>query len=140
MKIYLAGKFQDKPFIRSKMDELINLGHTITHDWTSFETGEQASEHLKQSAGHDITGVSACDILIILMTDPKYAYRGSFTELGCALGLQKQIIIVCPDDEAYCRTNCFFHYETINHVKTWEECLDKIKFIVDDFVNGSPYS
>ena len=132
MKIYVAGKFGDRKQIKGYMDELVKLGHTITHDWTSFESENADKNRMAQSAVKDIEAVRNCDVLVLFLTDSKYAYRGSFTELGCGLGLNKQIIIVNPDELSYCTTNIFYHDPSITHVKTWDEMLvqlDKLKMI-----------
>ena len=64
------------------------------------------------------------------MFDKDYAYRGTFTELGCAIGRNKTIIIVCPGkDDYYCQTNCFYHHPLINHVESVEEGFNLIKLL-----------
>jgi len=35
------------------------------------------------------------------MYDDKYAYRGTWVEIGIALALKKKIIIVCPGTKKY---------------------------------------
>lgn len=49
MKLYIAGKFSEKEQIKKYMEEAIQLGHTITHDWTSFENEGDNIERMKQS-------------------------------------------------------------------------------------------
>lgn len=126
MKLYIAGKFSEKDLTRTYMEEVIKLGHTITHDWTSFEKEGDETERMRLSAEKDIQGVRDCDCMVALLTDPKYAYRGSFTEIGCGLGLNKKVIVVNPDDNAYCTTNCFYHHPDIIHVKSWGDVLDNL--------------
>lgn len=122
MRIYLAGKWVDKAEIRKVMDDLEAKGHTITHDWTSYETSdERTPEYLGNCAHNDIEGVRNAELVIVLMTDPKYPYRGSFTEIGAACALGKPVRIVCPFDEGYCRTNCFFWHQNITHYKSLDE-------------------
>jgi len=111
------------------MNELIKLGHSITHDWTSFENEGDSKSRMSQSAVNDINGVKSCDVLIAFLTDPKYAYRGSFSECGCALGLNKQTIIVNADELSYCTTNVFYHHPSILHVKSWDELLLQLENI-----------
>lgn len=138
MRIYVAGKWDDKVPIQQVMGYLVSMGHTITHDWTRFEVGTNPHinifdsrphhlQHLSISAQLDIDGVRHADLVLVLMTDSKYAYRGSFSELGCALGLGKPIVMVCPDPNAYCRSNCFFHHPSIIHFNDVDSAL---KYIV----------
>lgn len=129
MKIYLAGKWSDKINMRKMMMELEEIGHTITHNWTNNETPTRSPQELAYFAKLDIDGVINADYVIAYMDDPKYAYRGTFTEIGCAIGCKKRIIIVSPDydltnkdEQPYYSTNCFFHHTQIEHVNSWKLC------------------
>ena len=35
MRVYVAGKWQDREMVREIMDDLENMGHEITVDWTN---------------------------------------------------------------------------------------------------------
>src|SRR5437868_3625192 len=98
MKLYIAGKFSEKSLIKEAMISAINDGHTITHDWTLVESEQDDRERLSSSSVRDIKAVQDCECLLIMFTDVKYAYRGTFTELGCALGLNKKVIIISTSD------------------------------------------
>lgn len=126
MKVYVAGKWASVSVINSVQEKLRLQGHTITHDWTSF-TPEQELEYDTRRAILDANGVKAADVVFAIMTDKQYAYQETFTEIGCALGLDKEIIIVCPDDDYYCASNCFFRHPFITHVKTVEEGLNGLR-------------
>jgi len=121
MKFYIGGMWNDKPHIQQCIAALRSMGHILTHDWTTYEA--DPTNKLANCAVRDIDGVRQADVVIAIMNDSKYAYRGTFTELGCALALNKHIIIVCGHQDAYCRTNCFFHHPDIAHVDTFEQCI-----------------
>lgn len=93
MQIYLAGAWVDRVRLRSVMDQIEELGHNITHDWTSYESqwqNEVEPRNVKRQqdcARHDINGVLSADLYIAVMDINDYPYRGTNTELGCALGL-----------------------------------------------------
>jgi hypothetical protein len=123
MRIYIAGKFNEKQQIREHMNKLEELGHNITHDWTSFETTKTGNEKMAESAVKDLHGVLNADCLVCIMTDPDYAYRGTFSEIGAGLATNKIIIIINDDSDAYCTSNVFYHHPSIFHVKTWSEAL-----------------
>lgn len=123
MKLFVSGKYGDKKLIKTKMDELIKLGYEITHDWTTFENGKY---DLSSAAVFDINGVKSCDVHVIVITDDKYVYRGTFTELGCALGLEKPILIFCPFEKAQCMTVPFYHHPSIKHFKIWTDLLKEL--------------
>ena len=95
MSIYLAGKWSDKEDISKKMTQLIDMGYEITHDWTKNESISREPSELSKFAELDINGVLSADYMIVVMTDTKYAYRGTFTEIGCAIGSGKKILIYC---------------------------------------------
>ena len=113
--LYVAGKWSMKPTINARMNELMELGYKIPYNWTVYDNLTNSIDAAKL----DIDGVSQCDVCILCFDDPEYEYRGTFTELGCALALKKIIIVMCPQKDAHCRTNCFFHHPDIFHVNTW---------------------
>jgi nucleoside 2-deoxyribosyltransferase len=83
-----------------------------------------------------LEGVKTADVVVALFTDPFYPYRGTFTELGCALGLGKCVMAVCP---AYCQyleigkdkpsyaSNCFFHASRVVHCPSVDTVLPLLK-------------
>ena len=95
MLLYVAGKWADKHIIKTYMNFFTKEGHVITHDWTVVEEEDKRTrEDLAKYAELDVQGVKKADYLIILITDPEYAYRGTSCELGVALACQKPVIIV----------------------------------------------
>jgi nucleoside 2-deoxyribosyltransferase len=106
MRVYVAGNWNKRKEIRALMDRLEEMGHTITHDWTSYER-TYTSDHARNEdcALRDVEGVVGADLLIALLTEPDYAYRGTSSELGAALACralrsdrQPAIWIVAPAD------------------------------------------
>lgn len=117
-KIYVAGRFKDEN-IPDYIQTLKDKGYFITYNWTKHK------ELLPiYSSSHDIDGVKSCDILIAIMDDNEYAYRGTYCEIGCALGLDKRIIIVNPHEKSYCMEPCFYHHPIIEHVATFNDVLN----------------
>lgn len=125
-KVYIAGKWTAKPEIKSQMGDVISKGNSITFNWTDFEKEGDGPEKMAQAGINDIEGVRSADVVVINMSDPEYAYRGTFCELGCALGLRKRIMLLCPSEEAICRQQPFFFHPSIEHYKTWDSLLDSI--------------
>jgi nucleoside 2-deoxyribosyltransferase len=121
MKIYLAGKYADRVKLGVKRDELRCLGHSITHDWMTYESsGPNTPEKLGEFAKFDIDGVMQSDVVVQVLDDPEYAYRGTFTELGAAIASNKYIVMVLPAGEMKCKENVFCYHPAIHHVETWE--------------------
>lgn len=121
MRFYVAGSFFDKQTVLDLMADIRGRGHEITHDWTSVEKNPMKSsrQHLSYCSSLDIEGVKRCDVLVALLTDLQYPYRGSFTEIGCALGTGKKVFILGPE-EASAATNCFYWHPSIVHVSDVE--------------------
>ena len=65
MNFYVAGKWQQRVWIREIMDQIESLGHSIAVDWPNYESKASFDhKYLERCAKVDIDGVKACDILI----------------------------------------------------------------------------
>ena len=119
MKIYVAGKWQDRKNVRKLMDELENGGHTVTYDWTKDE--ENAVGYPIQNTINDTLGVRNCDVIVGRFIDD-YKYSGALTEMGMAIGLGKPVLII-----GHAIDNCIF----INHptVQKFETELELLSFV-----------
>ncbi len=89
MKIYVAGKWEERNICKGVMAALEDSGCKITHDWTASDE----KENLAQSALDDINGVKNADVLVFIAIEGHH-YRGSFVEMGAALALGKPVIVV----------------------------------------------
>jgi nucleoside 2-deoxyribosyltransferase len=125
MKIYLAGKWADRNgSMGEKRDSLLEAGHTITHDWMTFEVPTRDDAHRAVMAVKDMEGVRAADAVVFVMDDPLYSYRGSFTELGGALMARKPICMVSAKrDDCKFKVNVFWHHPDISQVSDWDTAL-----------------
>ena len=129
LKIYLAGKYGDYKQIHEKMQALKKLGHFITFDWTqNVENRAQnpTTFDKAKSAADDIKGVRDCDLLIVLLTDPNYAYNGTHTEFGAGLALQKKIYVVCPPEASRFKQNVFLQSHGLEHFESWEAVINQL--------------
>lgn len=130
---YVAGSYRGRETIPPYIDSLRANGYECTWDWPSCETHSQDHATMGHFAAKDIEGVQNANVVVAIMNDPGYAYRGTFTEIGCALGAGIPVVIYCPvnRDEMYARTNCFFCHPSITHVSTWEEAMAAVQDILD---------
>jgi hypothetical protein len=126
LRVYLAGKYADRVDLGAKKRELEAHRCVITHDWMTYELGERGPKQLACFAAEDIRGIATADLVVAVMTDPAYAYRGTFTELGAALGLRRQVIVVAPAGTQHFRGNVFWHHPDILHVSNWAEALEAV--------------
>lgn len=129
VKFYLAGRWDAREDLFAKLRDLEQQSdnyYIVTYAWMRKNVGLLST----YDAVSDIRGVQECDVFIAVFDDPAYPYRGTFTELGAALGLRKLIYVVCPPDSAEtryaCRTNVFFEHPHIRHVETWTALLQQL--------------
>ncbi|MBU2685940.1 MAG: hypothetical protein KKF27_22075 [Gammaproteobacteria bacterium] len=88
MRIYLAGKWEERDGIRKLMDRIEELGHVITCDWTRHEHTDPV-----QCALLDMDAVSSCHVLILYAVND-YSYKGALCEVGAALALHKEVFVI----------------------------------------------
>ena len=124
LKVYFAGAWKDRADIANKA-KLLEKDFDVISTWATreFTIIERTQE---EDAGHakiDVNEVKAADFLLADMTDSNYAYRGTFTEIGVALGQDKPVYIICPHQKSYAKTNVFFHHPSIVVFYTFEEAL-----------------
>lgn len=131
-KVWVSGAWVHRKAMGIKIDQLRQLGYEITHDWTRVEKAPNPTPEDQGSyAKFDIDGVKKSDVAVAVMDDPDYAYRGTYTEIGCALGIGKPLHIVCPvEGDAYIKTNVFFHHPDITHHKSWD---DFVEYLVTNY-------
>lgn len=136
LKIYVAGKWGDRENISKYIQDIQNHGFEISYDWTKNEIQEcRTREEMSFFAEKDMNGVKTSNVVVILITDKDYAYRGTFTEMGGALALNKTIFIVNPFEKAECHSNIFYWHPLIYHVNSWEKLLEELK----DLTSRSDY-
>ncbi len=87
MKIYVAGKYQDRERVKIIHGYLREMGHEITVDWTDHEIypNDAVAERLASFAIDDVWGVLEADVYIGLMIED-FVYKGLWVEMGIALG------------------------------------------------------
>jgi nucleoside 2-deoxyribosyltransferase len=99
LKIYVAGKWQERILCRTIMSELEKAGHKITCDWTNHDYPDptlpesEQRAFLQRWALLDIAGVQDADVLVFVAFN-KNDYRGAFVELGAAIGLGKRVFVI----------------------------------------------
>lgn len=137
MSFYLAGKWSDKENIIRKINQLTDLGLKCSHNWTQNESKTRDDTDLGHFAQLDINGVKNSDYYIAYMNDSEYQYRGTYTELGCALGLNKKTFIVYEyplnqkdGSRSNANRNCFFYHPDIQRFDNWDTFIEEFKTII----------
>jgi nucleoside 2-deoxyribosyltransferase len=94
LKIYIAGKWEERKKVAHLMELFRIIGHKITCDWTTHEyPTENIKDKLRDYAVTDIRGVADCDVFIFYAIS-QLGYRGAFCEMGAALALGKPVFII----------------------------------------------
>lgn len=154
-KIYVAGSWNQRHQLKEKMDELRSMGYDITSYWPWLEDRLNNPDDYEKCSEIDINGVTSSDTILIFMTDPMHPYCGTFTEMGCAIGSMRRIILICDgkctkveegSDKNYnfthrCMQSVFFWDQRIEHVSTYEDALKllegkEVKSPFFDFYSG----
>lgn len=89
MKLYLAGRFPIKKEIGKLGEELEKCGIEITTKWWDIEQTHSSNRSVEESTSvgtKELFGIVNADVVIAIIDDKDYAYRGTLTELGIALG------------------------------------------------------
>lgn len=126
VKVYVAGKWGDRHIIADVICQLEEKGIEITHNWTTsevFDDDKKTEEYAVLYSELDIDGVRRADVMIAIITDPDYAYRGTCTELGAALGLRKPVYVIDPYDNSGFASNIFSKHRLVKKVDHISELI-----------------
>jgi hypothetical protein len=127
MKIYVAGKFEDKEKVREIFSKLKIFGHSISYDWTGhkpIKPYRENKELASQYSENEISGIKDSDIFIYLPNKDSHTLH---MELGSALMSNKikgkpEIYIVGEWD-----FSPWIFNPRIIHFNDIEEVLEKLK-------------
>ena len=129
MKIYLAGRFEQKEKIREMYNLIKQEGHIITSDWTTHKPISPYEKNIalsKEYSEQDISGVEQCDVFILL-TD-KIKSTGAHIELGAAILSAikngKPLVYVIGD---YPNNSMFYFHPKVIVKKSIQEVLIDLK-------------
>lgn len=137
--IYLAGCFFEKENIRRYRKYLTTNGHIVTSNWTERENSTLDGSMVKDSdkkkvyADFDFDEIDMADIVVAILDNKEYAYRGTFTEIGYGIGCGKRVIIYCPGyetDDGFthtCMENVFFHSSKIERYTNFDDVLTALQ-------------
>lgn len=121
-KFYFIGKFEHAEEIAQKIKCITSQGYELTHNWTM---ADKMDDSLAKQVEDDLDGVCNADFVVALIDHPSHEYRGSFAEIGCAIGLKKRIYLITNNQElpTSAAQHCFLFHRCLNKFNTWEEFL-----------------
>lgn len=125
MKVYVAGKYEDKKRCSEVMQLLRDEGDLITCDWTHHKYEDK--QYPMRYCQDDMKGVEECEVFVGVFID-KLEYAGSLVEFGMALILRKQVVVVGHGID-----HCIFtHHPSIINVENVGELLYIISTLAED--------
>ena len=146
-KIYLAGKLAEAPALRALGQALERHGFEITAPWYDFDQGDlnkRSSALTKLIGMAEYDGVLCSDYYVGILNDNTYAYKGTLTEMGIALGnfahdqdrsVNQHIFLITPKD--FTSENCVAltvpHTTLVTHVPIMNgpDIVENVPLIVD---------
>lgn len=146
--LYVAGAWKHREDMDRIMHDFVSLGYGITVWWASPDKNNELKtlRDYQLCSHRGIQGLMSADTVIVFLTDPGYEYKGTFTEIGCGIGMGKRIIVVCDGTciresdgvikfSHVCMNNVFFWDPAIEHVTHYH---DAVKLLRGEYV-ASPY-
>ena len=114
IKFYIASKLENYEAVQCLSRKLKSAGWIHTYDWTVHGSVKEGSvELLKEIGQKEYDGVKDADIIIVLTPQG----RGTHTELGMAIALNKKIYL-CHVDDTYFNcddnTSAFYWLPQVN--------------------------
>jgi len=108
VKFYIASKLENAARVRELAEILKSWGWKHTYDWT--EHGRVLDREALQSvAAEEMAGIIRANIVIVLLPGE----RGTHTELGIALAMEKDIVIHSENMLHFCpaeKNTCSFYW------------------------------
>ncbi len=124
MRIYVAGKWEEKSRVRVAQQILRDVGHEITFDWTQQPSTEDEVE-LNRQCIQDIKGVMSADAIVAVLIDEDTYLCDSanrYVEIGIAIGSTIPVYILGEPREDF----LFRRYTNVHTFKTMQEIIDAI--------------
>lgn len=120
-KFYIATGLQNVANHNIVRDRLLSLGHEITYDWTTHGNVKNTSLERLREVAHFMfdLGIKAADYVVVILPGGK----GTHTELGASLALNKKVFVYSEDEEVFLPTNktCGFYHHDLCHCLTDKE-------------------
>jgi hypothetical protein len=132
MKVAISARFGRKEECRRLASAIRRHEHLVVSHWLSSTEDDESLDAMEkgEAAIVDIAAVRSCDVLVCLSEkypwDTSGATRGGrHVELGAALALWKQVILVGPPE------NIFYHHEYVRRAKNKKHVIEILKELED---------
>ena len=124
MRIYVAGKYCERFFVKEIYKLLEERGHEITVDWTNHNVypNDSSPDILATFADDDLRGVLEADLFIGDVLN-QHEYKGLWVEMGIALGKGIPVWLIGENGDA-----CIFsNHHTVRKFKGISEMLKALE-------------
>lgn len=110
LRFYTASSFQNIQDVKYVNQRLVEKGYELSYDWTQNGRASSLAE-LTVIGEDEMKGVRDADFLIVLLPGGK----GSYIEMGMALGLRKKVYLFSPENRVYelDSTSTFYHVSLV---------------------------
>ena len=136
LQVHLAGSITDRSVMRARANNLTTFCD-ITYRWFDDEYGSIVT--LSVSAEKNIQSVRDADVIFACLDIFDYPYRGTWTEIGAAIALNKPVIIYMPQSRPLSGTpsiglnaniyNVFTHHPGVKSFLLWDDAINALKAI-----------
>ncbi|WP_047984391.1 nucleoside 2-deoxyribosyltransferase [Ornithinibacillus californiensis] len=123
MKFYIASGFENKELVQHVRDRLVEAGHSHTYDWTK-NSRAVTEEDLREIGHAELDAVKESDVVVVLLPGGK----GTHTELGIALGTNKEIHLFSREPINLPTATTFYYVDGISHY------VGEIDMFIDDLI------
>ncbi len=126
MRFYIASGLDNRERVKTVIERLTRLGHTISYDWTEHgDVRERGLDVLTSIASSEVFGVIDAECVLLMLPGGK----GTHTELGLALASRsnKRIYLWSETGMEFHsdkNTCAFYHHPSIQQLTlSFEELL-----------------
>lgn len=114
MKFYIATRLERAADHNLVRDQLVEMGHEITYDWTAHgSVQKEGAARIREVALAETRGVQEADFVVVLLPGG----RGTHAELGLALAFGIPVLIHSREEDGFFaddgRTCAFYHHPLV---------------------------
>lgn len=125
LSVYVGAAWDDAPQVREAYAALRARGAVITRPWAEITADIESGRTRGEEAVSMQTAVADADVVVVLVTDPNYPYRGLTFELATALAWHTPIVLATAlSDDCFTMENVALHHPAIQRVGTLAEAID----------------
>jgi hypothetical protein len=126
VKAYIATRLEQHARHNALRDRLATIGVTLTYDWTTHGSVQsEGADRIREVSIAEAKGVVDADFVIVLLPGG----RGTHTELGIAIGANRNVVLVPsgPEDMEGPATCAFYHHPLVTVSESDEAVFEAIE-------------